>query len=92
MSARNVVVSVVLAILFTWFALVNSTTVTVSLIFRSYTLSLSLIILCCILIGVIITAIISLLDQRKLMGRIRELEKEVKKEEKLMAGEEGKKA
>ncbi len=82
MSARNIIVSVILAILFTWFALVNSATVTVSLIFRSYTLSLSLIILCCILIGVIFTALISLFDQRKLMSRIKELEKQVKKEEK----------
>jgi uncharacterized integral membrane protein len=82
MSIKNIAISVILAIIFTWFALVNSTTVTVSLIFRSYTLSLSLVILVSILIGVIIAGLVSATEETRMMGKIRGLEKLVKKEEK----------
>ncbi len=87
MSFKNVIISVLLAIILTWFALVNSTTVTISLIFRSYTLSLSLVILVSILIGVILTGIISAAEQARMLRRIGELEGNLKKEEQILGKE-----
>jgi len=82
MSPRNLVISITLAIFFTWFALANSQTVTLSILIWKYQLSLSLVILISILIGIILTGIISAKEENKLFGKIKELEKQSKPSEK----------
>ncbi len=82
MSFKNVTISVLLAIIFTWFALANSDVVTVSILLRSYKISLSLVILICILIGIIIAGLISAAEQTRMLGRIHELEKQISPAEK----------
>ena len=87
MSIRNLVLSIILAIFFTWFALANSTVVTVSILVWKLQVSLSLVILVSILIGVIFTGILSAGEQSKMYGKIKNLEKEVKHDEELLGGE-----
>ena len=82
MSPRNLVISITLAIFFTWFALANSQTVTLSILIWKYQLSLSLVILISILIGIILTGNISAKEENKLFGKIKELEKQSKPSEK----------
>ena len=75
---RNLILSVVLAIIFTWFALSNAQTVTVSILLRSYTVSLALVILVAILLGVILTGIISAAEQTRMLAKIRDLDSKLK--------------
>ena len=84
---KSLVIAIILAILFTWFALANSQIVTVSLLIWSFQVSLSLVILVCILIGVIFTGIISAGEQGRMLGKIRELESKLKHEEEILKGE-----
>jgi uncharacterized integral membrane protein len=77
MMFKNLVVSIILAIVFTWFALANSQPVTVSLLFRSWQVSLSLVILICLLLGVIFTGLVSAAEQRKMYSKQKELEKKI---------------
>jgi len=86
MSFRNLILSIILAIFFTWFALANSQIVTVSFIAKSIQVSLSLVILISILIGIILTGIISLAEQNRMLGKIKELESKLKHEEELLKG------
>jgi lipopolysaccharide assembly protein A len=78
---RSLVISIILAIIFTWFALSNSQIVNVSILIWSFQVSLSLVILISILIGVIITGLISAMEQARMLGKIKELEKNAKTEE-----------
>lgn len=84
MSFKNLVISVILAILFTWFALANSMSVTVSIFLWKLTLSLSLIILICILFGVIISGLIAAGESARMYGKIRDLEGKLKHDEDLL--------
>jgi len=78
---RSLVISIILAMIFTWFALSNSVIVKVSILLWSWQISLSLVILISVLIGVIITGMISAMEQTRLLVRIKELEKLSKTEE-----------
>jgi uncharacterized integral membrane protein len=82
MTIKNLIISVILAIFFTWFALANSQTVSVSILLWNSKLSLSLVILISILIGVIFTGLISAAEETKMLGKIRELEGKLKPGEK----------
>jgi len=88
---KNIVYAVILAILFTWFALSNSQVVAVSLLFRSYQFSLSLVILVSILIGIIISGLTAIFEEAKLLKKIKELEGKLKHDEELLAPKEEKK-
>ena len=87
MPLRNLVLSIILAIFFTWFALANSQMVTVSILIRNIQVSLSLVILISILIGVILTGVISAAEQTRMFGKIREIEGKLKHDEELLKGE-----
>jgi uncharacterized integral membrane protein len=91
MSIKNIVFSVILAIFFTWFALANSQPVTLSVLIWKYTASLSLIILLSILIGIIITGLLSVAEESKLLKKIKELEGKLKHDEELLSPKEEKK-
>jgi uncharacterized integral membrane protein len=78
MMLRNLVFSIILAIVFTWFALTNSQMVTVTLLLWNWSISLSLVILVCLLLGVIFTGIFSTAEQAKASAKIKELEKHIK--------------
>jgi len=83
---RSLIAAVILAIILTWFALANSQMVTVSFIARSIQVSLSLVILISILIGVVLTGIISLAEQNRMLGKTKELENKLKHEEEILKG------
>ena len=89
---RNLILSVILAIIFTWFALTNAQTVTVTILVQSFTVSLALVILVCILLGVILTGIISAAEQTKMLAKIRDLEGKLKHDEELIASKDKSKA
>jgi uncharacterized integral membrane protein len=84
---RNLVSVIILAIILTWFALANSQIVTVSILIWSIQVSLSLVILISILIGVILTGILSAGEQSKMYAKIKNLEKELKHDEDILKGE-----
>jgi uncharacterized integral membrane protein len=85
---RSLITAVILAIIFTWFALANSQVVTVSIFVWSFQFSLSLVILISILIGVIFTGIVSAAEQARMLGKIKELENKLKNDEDLLKGEQ----
>ena len=87
MPLRNLVLSIILAIFFTWFALANSQMVTVSILIRNIQVSLSLVILISILIGVILTGVISAAEQTRMFGKIRDIEGKLKHDEALLKGD-----
>jgi uncharacterized integral membrane protein len=87
MQLKNLVLSIILAIFFTWFALANSQMVTVSILIRNIQVSLSLVILISILVGVILTGIISAAEQTRMFGKIRDIEGKLKHDEALLKGE-----
>lgn len=78
MSHKNLIFSIVLALIFTWFAIANLQIVTVSFLIWNFMMSLSLVILLSILLGILITGIVSVAEQAKLMRRIKGLEKKEK--------------
>lgn len=84
---RSLIIAIILAILFTWFALANSQVVTVSILIWSVHVSLSMVILISILIGVILTGLISAGEQTRMFGKIRELENKLKHDEDILKGE-----
>lgn len=81
---KNMIFSVLLAILLTWFALTNAQQVTVTVLFRSYQFSLSLVILICVLIGVIISGLTAVMEESRLLKKIKDLEAKVKHDESLL--------
>jgi uncharacterized integral membrane protein len=87
MAFRSFIMSIILAILFTWFALSNSDPVRVSLLFWSFNTHLSILIFISILVGILFTGLISAMEQRKFLSTISELESKLKVEEKLIKGE-----
>lgn len=84
---KNLITAVVLAIVFTWFALANSQMTTLSIFVWSFQFSLSLVILISLLIGVIFTGIVSATEQARMLGKIRELESKLKNDEEMLKGE-----
>jgi uncharacterized integral membrane protein len=84
---KSLITAIVLAIVFTWFALANSQVVNVSIFIWSFQVSLSMVILVSILIGVIFTGIVSASEQARMMGKIKELEKNLKNDENILKGE-----
>ena len=84
---KNLVSAIILAIILTWFALANSQMVTVSVLIWSVNVSLSLVILISLLIGVILTGILSAGEQSKMFIKIKQLESEIKHDEDLLKGE-----
>jgi len=84
---RNLVSAVILAIILTWFALANSQLVKVSVLIWSVNVSLSLVILISLLIGVILTGVLSAGEQSKMFIKIKQLESEIKHDEDLLKGE-----
>ena len=88
---KNILFSVILAIILTWFALTNAQAVDVTLFFKSYKFSLALVILICVLIGIIISGLTAMVEESKLLARIRELEGKLKHDEELLSPKEEKK-
>jgi uncharacterized integral membrane protein len=88
---RSLIMAVILAILFTWFAVSNSQIVKVSLLIWSFQVSLSLLILLSVLIGIICAGSISALEQTRLLAKIGDLEGKLKKSEEQPKGETQKK-
>jgi len=84
---KNLVSAIILAIILTWFALANSQLVKVSVLIWSVNVSLSLVILISLLIGVILTGILSAGEQSKMFIKIKQLESEIKHDEDLLKGE-----
>jgi uncharacterized integral membrane protein len=84
---KSLIIAIILAIFFTWFALSNSLVVTVSILIWSIQVSLSLVILISILIGVIFTGILSATEQTRMLGKIKDLENKLKHDEALLKGE-----
>jgi len=84
---KSLIGAIVLAIILTWFALANSQIVTVSLLIWSVQVSLSLVMLLSMLIGVIVTGILSAGEQSKMFAKIKNLEKELKHDEDILKGE-----
>jgi uncharacterized integral membrane protein len=84
---RSLISAIVLAIILTWFALANSQIVTVSMLIWSIQVSLSLVMLLSMLIGVIVTGILSAGEQSKMYAKIKNLEKELKHDEDILKGE-----
>ena len=84
---KSLIGAIVLAIILTWFALANSQVVTVSILFWSIQVSLSLVMLLSMLIGVIFTGILSAGEQSKMYAKIKNLEKELKHDEDILKGE-----
>jgi uncharacterized integral membrane protein len=84
---RSLVIAIILAIFFTWFALANSQVVAVSFLIWSVQVSLSLVILISVLIGVILTGLMSAAEQARMLSQIRELERKLKTEEEILKGE-----
>ncbi len=82
--------AIILAIIFTWFAVSNSQVVKVSLLVWSFQFSLSLLILISVLIGIILTGLIAAMEQTKLIAKIGELQGQVKHDEELLKGEKKK--
>jgi putative membrane protein len=87
---RSLVMAIILAIIFTWFAISNSQVVKVSLLIWSLQVSLSLLILISVLIGIILTGLISAMEQTRLIAKIGELQGQVKHDEELLKGEKKK--
>ncbi len=87
MAFRSLVMSIILAMLLTWFALLNSQVVSISLLVWSFNTYLSIVIFISILVGILFTGLISAMEQRKFLSRISELEGKLKVEEKLIKGE-----
>jgi len=75
---RTATLSLVFATMLTAFALSNSQTTKISLIFWRGDVSLALIILISILIGVICTGVLAIAEETKLMRQIKHLEDKVK--------------
>jgi len=84
---KNLVVAIILAIILTWFSLANSQMVTVSMLVWSVQVSLSLVILISILIGVILTGLLSAAEQSRMFVKIKQLESELKHDEDILKGE-----
>jgi uncharacterized integral membrane protein len=84
---KSLIIAIILAIFFTWFALSNAALAKVSILIWSIDVSLSLVILISILIGVIFTGILSAAEQARMLGKIRELENKLKHDEELLKGE-----
>ena len=84
---RSLIIAIILAIIFTWFALANSQMVTVSIFVWNSQISLSMVILISILIGVIFTGMVSASEQARMMRKIKELEKGHKNDENALKGE-----
>jgi uncharacterized integral membrane protein len=87
---RTLIMALILAIVFTWFALSNSQIEKVSILIWSFQIPLSLLILVSILIGIIFTGIVFSMEQTKLLGKMRELERKLKTEEEILKGEKKK--
>ena len=87
MAFRSLVMSVILAMLLTWFALLNSQVVSISLLVWSFNTYLSIVIFISILVGIFFTGLISAMEQRKFLSRIKELESKLKQEEEIIKGE-----
>ena len=83
---KSLIIAIILAIFFTWFALSNAALAKVSILIWSIDVSLSLVILISILIGVIFTGILSAAEQARMLGKIRELENKLKHDEELLKG------
>jgi uncharacterized integral membrane protein len=81
MAFRSLVISIILAILFTWFALSNSQIVSVALLIWSFQTPLSILIFISILFGILIAGLISAMEQGKFLHKIKELENKLKQEE-----------
>jgi uncharacterized integral membrane protein len=79
--------SVILAMLLTWFALLNSQVVSISLLFWSFNTYLSIVIFISMLVGILFTGLISAMEQRKFLSTIKELESKLKQEEAIIKGE-----
>ena len=86
MAFRSLVMSILLALLFTWFALANSQVVTVSLMVWTFHPPLSILIFISILIGILFAGLISVMDQGNFHRKIKELESKLKNEEDLIKG------
>lgn len=87
MAFRSFIMSIVLAIIFTWFALSNSDPVKVHLLVWSLNTYISILIFISILVGILFTGIISAMEQRKFLSTIKELESKLKQEEAIIKGE-----
>ncbi|MBU0687594.1 MAG: LapA family protein [Candidatus Margulisbacteria bacterium] len=71
---QNLITALVLAILITAFALLNSEPVSISFFFKEFTgVPLSLVILVSVLFGVILAGALALIDRTKLKGQINDL-------------------
>ena len=84
---RTFTMALILAIVFTWFALSNSQVEKVSILIWSFQIPLSLLILISILIGIIFAGIVFSMEQTRLLGKMRELERKLKTEEEILKGE-----
>jgi len=85
---RNLIISIVLAVIFSWFALSNSQIVTISILIWKYQTSLFVVILISVLIGVIFTGLVAAAEQTRLLGKIKELQSSLKHDEELLKGKE----
>jgi len=88
---KNIIYAVILAILFTWFALSNSQVVAVTFLFKTYQFSLSLVILVSILIGIIIAGLTAVVEETKLLNKLKEVENKLKHDEDIIATKKEKK-
>lgn len=75
MNAKSLLISVILALLFAWVALANSQAVRITLIFWGWDVPLFLVILISIMIGILFTGLISAVEEGKLLGKLKNLEK-----------------
>ena len=78
---QTAVLSLIFAAFLTAFALSNSQVIAVSLVFWQGQMSLALVILISILVGVICTGIVAVLEELKLIRRIKELESKEREHE-----------
>ena len=78
---QTAVLSLIFAAFLTAFALSNSQVTKVSLVFWQGQMSLALVILISILVGVICTGIVAVLEELKLVRRIKELESKEREHE-----------
>jgi uncharacterized integral membrane protein len=76
------VLGLMFAILIVIFSIQNTATTTISFLFYSISgISVALVILICVLVGVICTGFVAVIEQRRLLKRISELEKKLKEHE-----------
>jgi uncharacterized integral membrane protein len=81
---KNLLLSIFLAVVFTWFAIANSQSVTLSVLIWRFNMSLSLVVLISALVGVIFTGLVAAMEQTRMYGKMKDVEGKLKHDEEIL--------